>query len=281
MKKVVWIALIVVLLGAVGVFVAYRISMRAMSEQPQPLPAVQSPPSLQTTQTQSQAAPQEGSFDEPLRKVVVDLGVSEYSAGNNPEHSEVRCNFYPGFVVKELDLKQEGDEWISIAPISASNPPPCTQENSGNEIVIKPQDWSGYFAGVKGNFVFLNAEDGFNGGYPFGIFDASTGKKLFEDSRESGKEEKLRFVSDGRGLVLRYQRIDVAECSIPEKKGECWEQIMRKAGLNSQPLPVCSGYGGNIDETANSVVSYAVEVSLLPGFERRLLSGPIHCWPGD
>jgi hypothetical protein len=225
--------------------------------------------------------PREESFDEPLRKMVADLGVSEFSGGNNPEHSEVRCYIYSNFMVKELDLKQLGDEWISIAPVSASNPPPCAQEHGDNEIVIKYPDWTGYFAGVKGNLVFLNAEDGFNGGYPFGVFDAATGKKLFEDSRELGKEEKLRFVSDGKGSVLRYQRIDVEECSIPLKKSECWEEVMRKTGLKYQPMPVCAGYGNNIDQNDHSVVSYPVEVTLQPGFERRLLSGPVKCWPED
>jgi hypothetical protein len=276
MKKIVWISLIVVLLGGAGAFVLYRISMPTLSEQPHPTPSMQNQISQQAVQTQPLVAPHDESFDEPLRKMVVDLGVSEYSAH---EHSELRCYFYSSFAVKELDLKQQGDEWISIVPISASNLPSCAQEHSNNEIVIK--DWSGYFDGVKGNFVFLNADDGYNGGYPFGVFDAATGKKLFEDSRELGKEEKLRFVADGKGLILRYQRIDVAECSIPQKKSECWEEIKRKTGLRSQPMPVCAGYGGNIDETDPSVVSYPVEVALLPGFNRRLLSGPVKCWAAD
>ena len=277
MKKVVWIALIVVLLGGAGAFLAYRISIRTQSEQPHPQPSAQSQLSQQAAQTQPQVVSQEESFDDPLHKTVVDLGVAPNVSP--VEHSALSCYYFKGFMVKELDLKELGDEWIAIAPDEDSSMLPCTQEHGKGEIVI--QNWTGYFAGVKGNLVFLNAEDGFNGGYPFGVFDAATGKKLFEDSRELGKEEKLRFVSDKKGSVLRYQRIDVAECSIPLKKSECWEEIMRKSGLKSQPMPVCAGYGGNIDETDPSVVSYPVEVALQPGFERRLLSGPVKCWAAD
>ncbi len=273
MKKVIWIVLLVVLLGVAGFLAFLHVATRSPMERSQIQQAQQTQQAQKTPELQ--AAPREESFDNPLRKTVVDLGAAPNVSP--VEHSALSCYFFNGFMVKELDLKELGDEWIAIVPASGSKVPPCVQEHGQGEMVI--QGWTGYYDGVKGNLVFLNAEDGFNGGYPFGVFDPATGKKLFEDSRELADRE-LHFASDEKRTALRYRRIHVAECSIPEQKDACWKQIEQKTGLSSQPMPACTGYGGNIDETDPSVVSYPVEVTL-PGFNLRMLPGPVKCWAAD
>jgi hypothetical protein len=207
----------------------------------------------------------------------VDLGPSPYSVGDHPEHSELRCRYYNGFLVKELDMKQQGDEWIAIAPGSYVDTP-CTKGHGKDEIVVK--GWSGYFAGVKGNLVFLNGDDGYNGGYPFGIFDSESFKKIYEDSRQLD-DDKFQFSGDEKHVAVRYLRVEAADCSIPEKKNECWENIELKNGLSPQPMPVCTGYRDLPDETDPSVVSYPVELTLIPAVSLKLLPGPVKCWAAD
>jgi hypothetical protein len=270
MRKPIWIALLIALPGCAGLMVLAQSSGHAQSEQAQIMQVKQAP------QTQPpRLSRRDESFDAPLRKTVIDLGVSPYAAGDHPAHGELACYFFKGFMVKQLDLKQKGAEWIAIAPAGDSGSPRCAREHGKGEKVI--QNWAGYFAGVKGNLIFLNGDDGFNGGYPFGVFDSATGKKLFADSRDlAGKE--LQFVRDGQRLAVRYRRVYSAECSIPGKKEACWEEIERKVGLASQPMPACVGYDSQVGETDPSVISYPVEVTLLPEIHRRQISGPVKCW---
>ena len=270
MKRAIWIALLITLPGCAGLIVLAQSSGHSQSEQAQIVQVQQTP------QAQPPRLPRrDESFDAPLRKTVVDLGVSPYAAGDHPAHGELACYFFRSFMVKVLDLKQKGAEWIAIAPDADSGSLRCVREHGKGEKVI--EHWFGYFAGVKGNLIFLNGDDGYQGGYPFGVFDSATGKRLFGDSRELAEKE-FHFAHDGNGLVVRYRRVFVAECSIPGKKEACWEEIERKAGLASQPMPACTGYGGQTGEADPSVVSFPVEVMLLPEIRRRQVAGPVKCW---
>jgi hypothetical protein len=124
------------------------------------------------------------SFDVPLKKKVVDFGLSE----NNPPGGQnfrvkLYCFFYPNFVVKEYDNEgQKGAQWVAIVPIQKGTAPACARTHASGERIFKWPEWSGYFNGVKGNLVFLNDADGTDGGMPFTIYDFRTGNKLFEDS---------------------------------------------------------------------------------------------------
>jgi len=242
------------------------------------VPAAPVPNSQATQSAINQVLLQGEPFDEPLRKTVVDLGPSQNTSPDR--HDKLSCYYYPRFLVKELNLNELGAEWIAIAPVDSVGNSACKKDHGKGEFTI--DDQTGYFAGVKKNLVFLNAEDDFNGGYPFGVFDSATGKKLFEDSREAGKGvEELKFSRGNGNLILRYQRIYVADCSIPRDKSACSAKIVSKTGLTSQSMPSCSGYGGNIDETDPSVVSFPVEVALTSKPGSKLLPGSVKCWAAD
>jgi hypothetical protein len=237
----------------------------------------------------SKAQEQSESFDKAIRETVVDLGASPYYPGPHPRHGQLRCHYFQSFIVKELDLGQEGDEWISITPTEARRLTPCSQQHAEGEEVIHGEDWvAGYFVGVKTNFVFLEAPDCSNRGCPFGVFDAPTGKKLFEDQRRlspKGRFAEIRFARIGGNLVMRYPRVVTAECSLPQKKSECWKEILHTTALTQQPMPECIGYSGfnqregygTDDESDPSVVSFPVEVTI-PAFKSRILAGPVACW---
>ena len=232
------------------------------------------------------------SFDKAIKETVVDLGPSPYYPGKNPPHGQLRCHYFPSFVVKELDWGQKGDDWISFAPNIPSNPAPCVQDRVAGEAMMPVADGNaGYFYGVKANLVFLSAVDCFNLGCPFGIYDPSTAKKLFEDQLRlslKGKAAQIRFERAGQRLVMHYPRVVTTECSLPQKKTECWNKILRSTGLAQQPMPKCFGYGGFDKQTVfgtddlsdPSVVSFQVEVTL-PELKAHVPGGPVACWAAE
>ncbi|MGA2352149.1 MAG: hypothetical protein ABSF70_17065 [Terracidiphilus sp.] len=227
------------------------------------------------------AQEQEESFDRATKEIVIDLGASPYyPAGPTQRHGQLRCHLFQRFMVKELDWGQKGDDWISIIP-NSTRLTPCTHEHIESEIVVP--EWQGrYFSGVKGSFIFIDDSDCTDRGCLFGVFEASTRKKIFEDQRRlsaKGKIEEIHFARIGESLVMRYPRVVEADCSLPETKSECWNTILHTTGLLPQPMPKCVGYSGP-DETDPSVVSFPVEITI-PEFKMHLLPGPVACWAQD
>jgi hypothetical protein len=221
------------------------------------------------------------SFDKPLRKRVVNLGSAP---GYPSNHIKLSCYYYPNFMVKELDMAEEGAEWHAIAPVQAGHLPACTRSHGSGEQVIKGQEWSGYFKGVKGGLVFLNAEDGFNGGLDFAVCDSRTGKKIFEDSagNSAGDYGHLDFVGTSKGQTsLRYSRVVSGDCSVPKDGAACWEKFRKPPGLEGATMPPCSDYPGEQSGVSPSVLSYPVEVALFPQPSIKVVSGPVKCYPAD
>lgn len=233
------------------------------------------------------------SFDVPLKKKVVDLGLSE----NNPPggHSmrvKLSCFFYRSFAVKEYNNEGEkGAQWVAIIPIEKGEAPSCTRTHASGERVFKWPEWSGYFNGVKGNLVFLNDDDGSNGGVPFTVYDFRTGKKIFRDSAydsnmwtktvASSPFNHLMFsgVHDS-DLTMTYLRVVEAGCDLHSEKAACWEKVRKKLELKDAQMPVCTGYE-NISSPYASAVACPVQVSLFPQPVTKTIAGPVKCWPVD
>src|SRR5205823_14886169 len=91
------------------------------------------------------------SFDKPLAKKTVDLGPSRSTPKT---HAKVTCYFFSRFMVKEVDLGEKGAARLSIVPIAKGTTPACTRSRARAEKEIDPKEWTGYFKGVKNNFVF-------------------------------------------------------------------------------------------------------------------------------
>jgi hypothetical protein len=238
------------------------------------------------------ARDQSDSFDKATKETVVDLGPSPYYPWPGGRHGQLRCHYFQSFVLKEVDWGQKGDDLISIGPNDPAHLTPCTQEHADGETIIPHEDGdAGYFGGVKGKFVFLVAADCFDRGCPFGVYDALTKKKLFEDQRRlspKGQIAEIRFAKSGSNLVMSYPRVVAAECSLPLKKSQCWKQILHTTGLTPQTMPKCIGYDGfnrlegyGTDDLRDpSVVSFPVEVTV-PEFKSRILPGSVMCWAAD
>ena len=218
---------------------------------------------------------QTDSFDTPRKRKVVDLGPSEYSPGR--VRNALSCWYFPKFIVKQLDMGQKGAERLSILPVANGTTPTCTLAHEDKERVIEAREWSGYFKGVKGQFVFFDADDGIDGGLPFAIYDSRTGGKLFQDS--VFRDVYFSHTQDGH-LSLKYLRVVAGDCSLPRDKTACWQQIRKNLNLKTELLPTCTGYTSDITETW-STVAYPVEVTFFPEPSIVPQNGKVMCWPVD
>jgi len=74
----------------------------------------------------------------------------------NPQFKPLlSCFYYPLFMVKQVDLGEEGAEQLSILYREKGREQPlCRRANAKDEMVINPNEWTGYFKGVRGKFVF-------------------------------------------------------------------------------------------------------------------------------
>jgi len=225
----------------------------------------------------------DGLFDAPIRKETVDLGPSPYYPdGKASDPTGLSCYYFPDFMVKEYDLGGRGAEWLSILP-SSGGTPECKSSHEPGEILIGSPDWA-YFMGVKGNLVFFEGSDTVNGGLAFAVYDSSNGKKIFEDSAyyEHASSSYVEAVSTSTGYLLKYLRVATTDCNLNSEGTACWNEIKAQYALRSDDMPVCTGYDHIADlvgtDQVESVISYAVEVTLSPFPSIQSVAGPVSCW---
>ena len=151
----------------------------------------------------------------------------------------ITCHYYAKFMVKEVDEGEVGAAQLSIVPGDAAHKPACQRANLANEKVVSANDWGGYFKGVKGDYVFFDADDGTNGAMGFAVF-ATDAKKLLEDSALGDFQE---LTLDGTTLTMKYQRSVVGPCSVVKDGAACWAKIAAATGVAATPAPDCAaGY---------------------------------------
>ena len=249
-------------------------------------------------------------FDKPLSKKTVELGPSTASPQNR---AKVSCYWFAHFMVKEVDLGEKGSSRLAIVHGTKKSVPDCSRLREKGEIAVNPDDWSGYFKGVKGNLVFFDADDGWNGGMGFAIYDAKTARKLFDDVALGD----LEFANpSGTATTVRYTRVADGGCVIPKEQAGCWDAIRKKFALEAASMPDCkSGYeksaqamakgrcqAKNTDSPeclakeialarqqsndANSIIAYPAEIILaevvMSGKATiKPLAGDLRCWPSE
>lgn len=229
-------------------------------------------------------------FDQPTKKQTKSFGPSPYYP-NGRYKKELRCSFYSSLLVKEYDEGQKGAEWLSYVLLDPQHPKRCELSHDSDEHVLDPNEWSGYFLGVKGHLVFFTAADGTDGGIPFAVYDSNAAKKIFEDSAyESGMWNKkpanspfnrLRVCKTATGqITLKYLRVVGTDCDLHLEGASCWEQVRSSFRIKQTTMPVCSGYE-KISTRYSSSVGYPVQTVLLPKPETTTIDGPVRCWPVD
>jgi hypothetical protein len=252
-------------------------------------------------------------FDRPVQTQRVVLGPSPNSPG---QQSVVRCATYAGFMVKEIDTAEVGDDQISVLPLqSPAERPACQAANRLGEKIVPSDTWGGYFLGVKAGWLLLSAEDGVDGGMGFAVMRSDEPSRLlFQDLATLDHDRVgLRAVSvEGDRLRLRYTRLFAAPCSVQTDRATCWARIVTETHVPPAPVPDCAaGYlrakrelaagrceaqshGGDAAclseelagmadwDTSPSVIGYDVEVVVGPGGPQRTAMGAAgSCWPAD
>lgn len=248
------------------------------------------------------------SFDRPLFTKTVDLGASKSSPGTR---AKVTCYFFASFMVKEVDMGEKGAERLAIVPVAnhKEKDHTCSRLRDPGEKEINADEWTGYFKGVKGDLVFFDADDGWNGGMGFAVYSAKTVKKIFDDVAFGRLE-----LSDGpdKAVLVHYARVVQGDCILPKEPGPCWAKTSRKLELEGASAPDCkAGYEKSAQELAKgrcqakhadnddqciaheislartqtndapSVFSYPVELVLSPAPALKPASGAVQCWPAD
>jgi hypothetical protein len=199
------------------------------------------------------AAPHDVSlFEVPLKTVHVLLPADP----DNPQAKpEVRCTYFPRFAVKEIDTGQEGADQLSILP-GPHGRAACRKTDAPDERVVPPDLWTGYFTGAVGNYLFFDADDGWNGGLGFAVFTPDA-KKLFDDVARKW----MTITPSAKGLTLHYVRVFGGKCSLGSAHAaDCWKQIETATGLRA-PMPDCRAL-------------YAQEQRRTPKFAKQVLEDP-------
>ena len=188
-------------------------------------------------------------FDTPNRLEKLPL---PKDPGNPTFAPNLTCAYYPKFMVKQVDRGEVGAERISVTQYRVDNRaqpviPPCALAVDENEKLIPWEIWSGYFMGVKGDFIFLRNSDGINGGLPFAVFHASDRpRQIFQDIGNGFKNIDLitptmdhSDKSNGTMIKLRYKRTYYSQCSILANQAACWAYIKQNTGLTQNATPDC------------------------------------------
>ena len=225
-------------------------------------------------------------FDAPIRKETVDLGASPYYPdGEGSRPTALSCYYFPGFMVKEHDLGGRGAEWLSIL-LDPDETPECKSSHESGERVIEYPEWEGHFKGVKGELVFFDGSDTVNGGLPFAVYDSSNGNKIFEDSayyEQASASSHVAVVATSAGYLLKYLRVAVTDCDLSSEGTACWNPIKAEHALESDEMPLCTGYENIADllgsDQVDSVIAYDVEVTLSPRPSIHSVPGTVRCWP--
>jgi hypothetical protein len=183
-------------------------------------------------------------FDRPLQTRRVTLGPSPNSPG---QQSVVRCSIYAGFMVKEIDTAEVGDDQISVLPLaSPAQRPACQAANRQGEKIVPSNTWGGYFLGVKAGYLFLSAEDGVNGGMGFAVLRGDDPTRLLYQDLATIEHDRVQFRAvsvESDGLHLRYTRLYAAQCSVQTDGTACWARIVAATHVPATPAPDCAaGY---------------------------------------
>ena len=205
---------------------------------------------------------------------------------HDPENPQSKpllsCFYYPHFMVKQVDIGEKGAQQLSILyREEGRGQPSCQRTNTEDEFVIDQRQWSGYFEGVRGNFVFFVGADGENGGSWFSVYSAMYGTRVFVNAAASellSIDSILAVAQNGTnretesGIKLRYRRMYEASCSLRLDEKKCWANIKEITGLTEvSPLNCKTSYEAGEKkypreakslESDPSVITYDVEVVL-------------------
>lgn len=199
---------------------------------------------------------------------------------------EVRCTYYPDFMVRETGTDSPEPSPAAIIPISSSSDqqPACNGLRSTREVSLKTAYFS--FIGRKSRFLVFSATNP-HGAASFIIVDAKSGNSVYSDST-TGKGFRSASLEGDGALRLRFTRGVNASCSII-KDSACWATMAREGRiprvLAQLPPPVQAcvaeySKDGTTPSDNPSIVAYDVDMTLdWTGIVRVNARGVVECYP--
>ena len=227
-------------------------------------------------------------FDTPAKTDVVKLDVSE----------KITCTYYASWVAKEIDAGEKGAARLSFVRYSIpTSRPPCVKAAATGEKIL--EDWSGYFLGAIGDLAVFSADDGWNGGEGFAVYDTTSGKKMFSDVAVGDLKIEAKALSYRRLVALDCLALSDAKCIAKAKETAATTSDIAascKAGyanwmsgfenaIKDQDCDATCKDGRKAQRAsfmkAPSVIAYNVSVDRTTYVVTPTKTGKVECWPAD
>lgn len=140
----------------------------------------------------------------------------------------ITCYDYPGgWRVKQLNGDGKGNLVVSVQALRAgSRPPACGAQDDPGEKVVSRQ--GRFVVGSRGGFVILTGTDGWR----YVVFDAASGRQVFQDEVEDQKVLSFQVVGDV--ATMSYVRHVAGPCSLLTGGAACWPRFVREARLPAE-----------------------------------------------
>lgn len=214
-------------------------------------------------------------FDTPAKVVTIPA---------NGDQDAITCTFYADVMIRisGTDTPAPDDAMLLQSPAAPASSACATKPSRGVELPSSGFDLSGR----KGNFLIFEASDP-TGASELIVFDARTGRKLFDDG-----ESSITAAEDLQGtLRLRYVRAINGACSLLADRDGCWAvllasgQIPRGVFAGPPAKETCakayrSAASPAVPDDDPSMISYPVALTLDSAGHASVLSvGPIGCDP--
>jgi hypothetical protein len=211
-----------------------------------------------------------GLFDRPI-------AVKRQAAGPG---RVVTCTYYADFMLRVISEGQSPQEGMLIS----GERPPCNADEVAEATTLGTADYT--FDGRKGPFLLFSTVDA-QGATSFIVIHSAKGDTVRADTTLARPPYKSLVFKDDR-LVIGFQRVVNAPCSLLQDAAGCWDQLDADgaipASLASQPPPadLCAkayqaARAANDDP---SIIGYPTEVAITAdGKVEETPQGPLTCKP--
>jgi hypothetical protein len=190
------------------------------------------------------------------------------------------CWKYPDFAITESKTKGEvgaGEAFLRHSS-KGGKEDLCAAEFSGKSDELKIIE--GYFAGVAGDYVFIEGADVGEGLPQFQIISTKSATEAFKGVHHP--TEEFTVTQRGHRVSLTFFSKVPVKCEIAAEGAECWKKVL--AGLPSvkpTPMPECAAAFKNakvaLEESA--LVTVRAEVSDMAAPKLKILGGKATCQP--
>lgn len=199
-------------------------------------------------------------LDKPKKEQRGVLGDSQFTQGK----VKILCVDVGNWWLTEVDDPGHKGAVAVWLKRKTGDPIPCDGNDEGVTHLAGAEGF-GYFAGTRGEFVFITSADGFGDRAGLRVYSLRDGNQVYETEFSMGEPATLS--GEGKSLVFRFHVAIAATC---EPKGEeaaaCWKQLRESAhvpeSLDIKPPPCDAVFKGKGPMAGTTLISLPAEVDL-------------------